>query len=91
MPAPSAAVRSSRPASRKDGRSPDTTAGSWSALQRSEPCDRMVAALQAVNGVATADREVWSLTGTPSGELTEAAARVVDELADEIRAAMRGP
>jgi hypothetical protein len=49
----------------------------------------MVAALQAVNEVATADHEVWSLTGTPSGELTEAAARVVDELADEIRAAMR--
>ncbi len=29
--------------------------------------------------------EVWPLTGTPSGELTEAAARVVDELADKIR------
>jgi hypothetical protein len=37
------------------------------------------------------DREVWFVTGTPSGkELTEAAARVVDELAGEIRAAMRG-
>lgn len=55
---------------------------------------RLAAALRAVNGVATADeqdREVWFVTGTPSGkELTEAAARVVDELADEIRAAMRG-
>lgn len=50
----------------------------------------MVATLQAVNRFATADREVWSLTGTPPGELTEAAARVADELADEIRAAIRG-
>jgi hypothetical protein len=50
----------------------------------------MVAALQAVNGFATANREVWSLTGTPPGELTEAAARVADELADEIRAVIRG-
>jgi hypothetical protein len=45
----------------------------------------------AVNGLAMADeqdREVWFVTGTPSGkELTEAAARVVDELASEIRAA----
>ncbi len=55
---------------------------------------RMATALRAVNGVATADeqdREVWFVTGTPSGkDLTEAAARVVDELAGEIRAAMRG-
>ena len=40
---------------------------------------RMATALRAVNGVATADeqdREVWFVTGTPSGkELTEAAAR----------------
>jgi hypothetical protein len=36
------------------------------------------------------DREVWFVTGTPSGkDLTRAAARVVDELADETRASMR--
>ena len=55
---------------------------------------RIVAALQGVKGVVMADeedREVWLVTGTASGkELTEAAARVVDELASEIRAAMRG-
>jgi hypothetical protein len=54
---------------------------------------RIATALRAVNGVAAADeqdREVWFVTGTPSGkELTEAAARVVDELAGEIRANMR--
>ena len=49
---------------------------------------------RAVKGVVTADeedREVWLVTGTASGtELIETAARVVDELAGEIRAAMRG-
>ena len=50
----------------------------------------MVAALPAASGIATADREVWPLTGTLPGELTEAAARVADELADEIRAVIRG-
>jgi hypothetical protein len=48
---------------------------------------RIADALGAVNGVTRADeedREVWLVTGTPSGkELTEAAARVVDELADK--------
>lgn len=56
--------------------------------------ERLATALRAVNGVAMADeqdREVWFVTGTPSGkELTEAAARVVDELAGEIRAATGG-
>ena len=51
---------------------------------------RIGGALRAVEGVITADeqdREVWFVTGTPSGrELTEAAARVVDELANETRA-----
>lgn len=55
---------------------------------------RMAAALRAVEGVVTADeedREVWLVTGTaPGTELIETAARVVDELAGEIRAAMRG-
>jgi hypothetical protein len=54
---------------------------------------RIAAALRGVKGVVMADeedREVWLVTGTASGkELTEAAARVVDELAGEIRAAMR--
>ena len=53
---------------------------------------RIGAALRAVEGVISADeedREVWFVTGTPSGrDLTEAAARVVDELADEARAIM---
>jgi hypothetical protein len=55
---------------------------------------RMANALRAVKGVVTADeedREVWYVTGVASGkELTEVAAQVVDELAGEIRAAMRG-
>jgi hypothetical protein len=55
---------------------------------------RIAAALQAVDGVVMADeedREVWLVTGTASGkELIKAAAQVVDELADEIRAAIPG-
>lgn len=55
---------------------------------------RIGAALRAAEGVVTVDeedREVWFVTGTPSGkELTEAAARVVDELAGETRAFMHG-
>ena len=54
---------------------------------------RMATALRAVNGVATVDeqdREVWFVTGTPSGKEPTEAAQVVDELADEIRSAMCG-
>jgi hypothetical protein len=55
---------------------------------------RIGAALRAVEGVITAeeeDREAWFVTGTPSGrELTEAVARVVDELADKTRPAIEG-
>jgi hypothetical protein len=67
---------------------------------RDEPLEteirrRLANALRAVKGVVTADeedREVWYVTGSTSGkELTEAAARVVDGLAGEIRAAMRSP
>ena len=47
-------------------------------------------ALLGVSGVTSAeeeDREVWFVTGTPSGEsLVEAAAQVVNELADQARA-----
>jgi hypothetical protein len=47
-------------------------------------------ALLGVSGVTSADeqdREMWFVTGTPSGEsLVEAVARVVDELADQARA-----
>jgi hypothetical protein len=50
---------------------------------------RMASALQAVDGVSSAeeqDRETWFVTGTPSGlALTQAAARVVDDLADRTR------
>lgn len=55
---------------------------------------RIGAALRAVVGVVTVDeqdREVWFVTGTPSGkDLTETAVRVVDELVSETRAFMRG-
>jgi hypothetical protein len=51
---------------------------------------RIVAALRSVGGVETAgemDREVWFVTGTPSGEaLVRAAAEVVDNLAGQTRA-----
>jgi hypothetical protein len=61
---------------------------------RSDPLEtelrrQIVRALQAVKGVSTAeeqDREQWFVTGAPAGrELVAAAARVVDELADQIR------
>jgi hypothetical protein len=51
---------------------------------------RIAAALLSVSGVETAgeaDREVWFVTGTPSGEaLVRAAAEVVDDLAGQTRA-----
>ena len=53
---------------------------------------RMAAALRAVGGVATADeqdREIWFVTGTPSGKApAQAAAQGIDEMADEARARM---
>lgn len=52
--------------------------------------ERITSALQAVRGVTSAreqDTETWFVTGAPSGgALVEAAARVVDDLADRIRA-----
>ena len=51
---------------------------------------QMAAALQAVDGVESVweeDREVWGVTGVPSGEaLVRAAAGVVDHLAARARA-----
>jgi hypothetical protein len=53
---------------------------------------RMQAALRAVDGVTEVDRhdnESWLVNGQPSGQqLTRAAADVVDELADQLRAEM---
>ena len=50
----------------------------------------MMAALRMVDGVAAVhedDREVWLVTGTPSGHaLVHASAQVVDALADRARA-----
>ena len=52
---------------------------------------RIAAALGRVKGVTKAveeDREVWAIQGSPSGDsLVAAVAGVVDELADDIRAA----
>ena len=51
---------------------------------------RIGSALRGVDGVAEVaeeDREVWYVTGTPSGEaLVRAAAQVVDDLAGRARA-----
>ena len=51
---------------------------------------RIADALRSVGGVETAeemDREVWFVTGTPSGDaLVRAAAEVVDDLAGQTRA-----
>ena len=70
----------------------------WAAeFVRDEPLEstlrrRLESALRAVDGateVVEEDREVWLVAGTPSGRaLVEAAASVVDELADEIATAM---
>jgi hypothetical protein len=55
---------------------------------------RIAAALRSVGGVETAgemDREVWFVSGSPSGEaLVRAAAEVVDDLADQTRAYAAG-
>ena len=53
---------------------------------------RMQAALRTVQGVTEVDQhdnESWLVNGKPSGqELTRAAAEVVDQLADQLRAGM---
>jgi hypothetical protein len=55
---------------------------------------RIAAALRSVEGVAAADEmdtEAWFVTGTPSGEaLVRAVAEVVDDLADQTLAYLRG-
>jgi hypothetical protein len=66
---------------------------------REEPLEselrrRIAAALRSVEGVETAeemDREVWFVTGTPSGEaMVRAVAAVVDDLADLARVYVEG-
>lgn len=56
----------------------------------SELRQRITTALRSVPGVTSADeedRELWFVTGTPSGKaLAESAAHVVDDLADRTRA-----
>ena len=55
---------------------------------------RIPVALRSVEGVETAeeyDRELWFVTGTPSGEaLVRAVAEVVDDLADQTRGYVGG-
>lgn len=80
-------------------------AGGWNVtvavmeFVREEPLEgelrrRIAAAIEAVDGVATAeemDREVWFVTGTPSGEaLVRAVASVVDDLTDQTREYVQG-
>jgi len=52
--------------------------------------ERVACALESVDGAASVaehDNESWRVTGTPSGKaLTRAAANVVDDLADRLRA-----
>ena len=54
----------------------------------------MEAALRAVAGVSDVgehDHESWAVNGTPSGEdLAKAAAAVLDGIADQLSAGMRG-
>jgi hypothetical protein len=54
--------------------------------------ERVARALESVDGAASVaehDNESWRVTGTPSGEvLTRAAANVVDDLADRLRAGL---
>ena len=55
--------------------------------------ERVTEALRRVSGVTSADeqdRETWVVIGNPSGRaLVEAAAQVVDDLADQLREYMR--
>jgi hypothetical protein len=80
-------------------------AGGWNVtvavmeFVREEPLEgelrrRIVAALRSAEGVETADemdREVWFVTGVPSGgALVRAVAEVLDDLAERTRAHVRG-
>ncbi|NKZ08860.1 hypothetical protein [Actinomadura latina] len=67
---------------------------------RAEPLEselrrRIAAALTSVSGVADVeeeDREVWTVTGDPTGKaLVEAVAQVLDDLAHRTRTACRHP
>ncbi|MES9603523.1 MULTISPECIES: hypothetical protein [Actinomadura] len=55
---------------------------------------RIADALSAVDGVSSVeeeDREVWTVTGTPTGTaLVEAVARVVDDMAEAVTVAVSG-
>ena len=66
---------------------------------RQEPLEgelrrRVATALRSVEGVESADEmdtEVWFVTGTPSGEAqVRAVAEVLDDLAEQTRAHIRG-
>ena len=52
---------------------------------------RALGGVHGVQGVDEEDREVWLVTGTPSGEaLVQAVAQVVDDIAPAARAQIRG-
>ncbi|MGI5205653.1 hypothetical protein ACQEU6_29245 [Spirillospora sp. CA-108201] len=52
--------------------------------------EEALSAVSGVTGVEEEDREVWTVTGTPTGRaLVEAVAQVVDDLADETREALQ--